>query len=442
MPDRTAKRVTNRRRFLAAVTGTTVTIAGCGGSEDTDTPANSPANSSTDSPSNSSADSSPESSAEEVPDPDGSRNTGSVDGIERAYGIPNVTPIGTDGDRVITRVNVDGEPGLAGFNYLTGERLWTRSVGSYDTPAITASGQIGHGRLYNIGSEDDEDRYINVIDLATGDLLGTQEFESGYPSRLVPLNGGAFFLTGNALDYTAFYVNGDTAEREPAFSPSDVWNLGQESPTLRGASRSALHTLTGDGMYVSGRRITGAEFRYGDTEPRESIAVRASTSTNGIPRPSSESAVFGSRTDTYGDDPPALAKSREDGSLLWERSDNYYIPPYGYGGDTLAYLGADEGERVIGVEPSNGDIRWERTDLDLPTGDSNSVNAPYAVTDRALVVGASNGIKLLSLADGATVARSEDTTFSSFLTTQSRVLTTGSVTTEGGETNGMIVYEY
>lgn len=439
MTDPNETRVTDRRKFLTVMTGVTATLAGCS-SDSSDANATSATdNRSTNA---SSTDSSSDTSPAGPPDPDGSRNTGPVDGIERAYAIPDAVPIGIDGDRVITRTSVDGEPALAGFNYLTGERLWNRSIGSYDTPAITASGQIGHGRLYNIGSEDDEDRYINVIDLATGDLLGTHEFESGYPSRLVPLNGGAFFLTGNALDYTGFYVNGETAERESAFSPSDVWNLGQESPTLRGASRSALHTLTGDGMYVSGRRITGAEFRYGDTEPRESIAVRASTSTNGIPRPSSESAVFGSRVDSYGDDPPARARSREDGSLLWERSDNYYIPPYGYGGDTLAYLGADEGERVIGVEPSNGDIRWERTDLDLPTGDFNTVNAPYAVTDRALVVGASNGIKLLGLADGATVARSEDTAFSSFLTTQSRVLTTGTVTTEGEETNGMIVYEY
>jgi hypothetical protein len=128
--------------------------------------------------------------------------------------------------------------------------------------------------------------------------------------------------------------------------------------------------------------------------------------------------------------------------VLWERSDNQYVPPYGYGGDTLAYLGADEGERVIGVEPSNGDIRWERTDLDLPTTDFNRVNAPYEVTERALVVGTRNGVKLLSLADGTTVGRSDDAPFRPLLATQSRVLTTDSVTTETGETDGMVVYEY
>lgn len=414
--------MTNRRRFLATVAGTTVAVAGCSGSEDTDTPANS----------------SPDSSTEELPDPDGGRNTGAVNGIERAYGIPNAVPIGTDGDRIITRANVEGEPAFVVFNYLTGERLWTRSIESYDTPAISAGGQIGHGRLYSIGSESDEDRYINVIDVATGDLLGTQEFESGGPSRsrIVPLDGGAFFITGIARGYTAFYINGDTAERESAFSPTDVWNLGQDTPT----ARDSLHPLTGGGMFVTGRNLadSDAEFRYGDTEPRVSLTLSARTNSYGTPRPSSESAVFGS-----GYDFPAKARSREDGSLLWERSDNSYYPPYGYGGNTLAYLGADEGERVIGVEPSNGDIRWERTDLDLPTGDFDSaVKTPYTVTDRALVVGTSNGIKLFSLADGATVARSEDTAFSSFLATQSRVLTTGSVMTEQGETNGTIVYTY
>jgi len=166
---RTDKQIANRRRFLATVAGTTIAVAGCSGGQNTDTPANSSSNSSTDS--------SPDSTTEELPDPDGSRNTGAVNGIERAYGIPNTVPIGIDGDRVITRDNVDGEPAFVGFNYLTGERLWTRSIESYDTPAISASGQIGHGRLYSIGSEGDEDKYINVIDVTSGELLNNIEFD-------------------------------------------------------------------------------------------------------------------------------------------------------------------------------------------------------------------------------------------------------------------------
>jgi outer membrane protein assembly factor BamB len=414
MPDRTDKQIANRRRFLATVAGTTIAVAGCSGGQNTDTPANS----------------SPDSTTEELPDPDGSRNTGEVNGIERAYTIPNTVPIGIDGDRVITRANVDGGPAFVGFNYLTGERLWTRSIESYDTPAISASGQIGHGRLYNIGSEGDEDKYINVIDATSGELLNNIEFESASDTRVFMLNDGVFVFSGGPLKYITFYVGRETGMREPAFDLSEYMNTRQVNPLTDG---ERIHPLAGNGMFVS-----KYEFRYGQMEPETELSyTRADT--RPPYRASNEQAIFGIRPS---DSQPARAISREDGSVLWERSDNFYVPPFGYGGDTLAYLGADEGERVIGVEPSNGDIRWERTDLDLPTGDFGAVMTPYTVTDRALVVGTSNGVKLFSLADGATVARSEDSVFSSFLATQSRVLTTDTVTTEQGETNGMIVYKY
>ena len=431
--------IVDRRRFLAAVSGTAAVIAGCSGNNGSspdstpqDTPGGTP---STASPS--STDTPTASPTEGPPAPDGSRNTGPVTGIEQAYGIPKATPIGIDGDRVVARTLVDEKPALAAYNYLTGEQLWERNVAGYDTSAINARGQVGHGRLYNLASESDEDNYVNVIDVATGELLGTQEFDSTSATRLVPLDGGAFVMTGVSSDYTAFYVNGDTAEREAAFAPSDVWNLGQESPMSPGK----LHRLTGRGMYVSGRRFDG-EFRYGDTEPRQEITVIARTNSYGPPRASSETAIFGTRADGYSDDPPLQAKSRQDGSVLWERSDSYYVPPYGYGGETLTYLGADEGERVIGVEPSNGDIRWERTDLDLPTDSFNDVDTPFTVTSRALIVVTDGGVKLLGLSDGATVASTSDESFNPLVATQSRVLTTGIVATDADEVGGMVVYEY
>jgi hypothetical protein len=427
MTERTP-RIVNRRRFLAAVSGTTVALAGCsgnsssgtdGGAEETQGDALF-------------TDTTTASPTEGPADPDGSRNTGPIDGIERAYAIPRATPIGIDGDRVVAQTLADGGPALAAYNYLTGEQLWERNPDEYDTPAINAGGQVGYGRLYSLASESYENNYINVIDVGTGELLGTQEFDDDN-TRLVPLDGGAFFVMGAGISYTAFYVNGDTAEREEAFSPSDVWRLGQERPA---GDPTRAHRLTGGGMYAGGRRLDGSEFRYGDTEPRQEIEVLGPTNCCTRPaRASSRTAVFGSRSNNYADDLPVQARSREDGSVLWERSDINYIPPYGYGGGTLTYLG---GERVIGVEPSNGDVRWERTDLDLSIG----ANYEFAVTDRALIVGTGNGINLLGLNDGTTVASSTDESFNPLVATQSRVLTTGTVNTGSGEVDGMVVYEY
>ena len=419
--------IVDRRRFLAAVSGATAVIAGCSSNNSNSTDSNQQ-----DTQGNtSSTDTTTASPTEGPPAPDGSRNTGPVDGIERAYDIPRATPIGIDGDRVVVQTLADGGPALAAYNYLTGEQLWERNLDEYDTPAIDAGGQVGYGRLYSLASESDENNYINVIDVATGDLLGTQEFDDDN-TRLVPLDGGAFFIMGAGISYTAFYVNGDTAEREEAFSPSDVWR-GQERPA---GDPTRVHRLTGGGMYAGGARLDGSEFRYGDTEPRQEIEVLGPTNCCTRPaRASSRNAVFGTRSDNYADDLPVQARSREDGSVLWERSDVNYKPPYGYGGETLTYLG---GQRVIGVEPSNGDIRWERTDLDLPI----STNYEFAVTDRALIVSTGNGIKLLDLSDGTTVASSTDEPFTPLVATQSRVLTTGTVTTGSGDVDGMVVHEY
>ena len=439
MSNNDTTRLVTRRRLLTAAVGTTAVGAGCiGGGDDSGDDGTSPTQDSSDPTDGTSGDT----ETDGPPAPDGSRNTGSVTGIEEAYTLAGVSPLGVDGDRLIARTSVDESPGLAGFNYLTGERAWSRSVDSYETPALGLQNiQIGYGRIYAIGSESDEDNYINVIDTATGDLLGTQEFDGDNPRRLVPLNGGAFFMTGINREYTAFYVNGDTAEREPAFSPSDVWDVVQENPL---SNPRVLHQLTGGGMYAGGgRKLPGNEFQYGNTEPGQEIAVLGPGNSSSVARASSEQTIFGSRVDGYSGDPPAQARSREDGTILWERSDNYYIPPYGYGGETLAYLGADEGERVIGVDPSNGDIRWERPDFDLPTGGlNNNVTAPYAVTDRALIVGTGAGVELLSLGDGTTVASIEDGSFSPLIATQSRIITTGTVATEGGNRNGLVVYEY
>lgn len=419
MTEQTSNQVFSRRRYLTTIVGAVAATAGCSGdsgqSAETDGE-----------PTSTGTSTGSDIATEGPPAPDGTRNTGPVMGIERAYSIPNTTPIATDGDRVLTSTLVDGGTGFAAYNYLTGEQVWARAIDSYDSPAINVRGvQVGYERLYSIGQGSGDTKYVNVIDATTGELVGTHEYESpNNSSLLVPLDGGAFVASGLNREYTAFYVDGETADRAPSF----------EQP-LENYQR--FHRLADGGIYARGR-----EYRYGRTEPVYTLEapVLGQAPSKGVPHPSSESTLFGQRRRDSG---TARAASREDGSILWERSDNFYVPPYGYGGETVVYLGADEGGRIIGVEPENGDIRWERSSLSLPWEAANqNVTTPFAVSERALIVGLRDSCQLLSLDDGSTLAETGEGPFSPLVVTQSRLITTGSITAGSEDTDGMIVYEY